>query len=411
MFEKARRFSWLAVPVACSVDYYFARTDSFAFLARTRGPLFPCRLMLILWFPTFFFFPYSFFCHDGRKRFGSSFSFSFRVSHPLLTPQPYLESGDGPIVLVLAPTRELALQIKQECDKFGRSSSIKNTCVYGGVPKREQVYDLKRGMEIVVATPGRLIDHLESGMTNLRRVTYLVLDEADRMLDMGFEPQLRSIVSQIRPDRQTLMWSATWPKEVQSLARDFLKDPYQVTVGSLDLAANKDIKQEVMVCEDRDKYGLLLRALKENNTGGKVLVFVETKRGCDQLQRSLQMDGFSAVAIHGDKSQQDRDWTLRQFKEGRSNILVATDVAARGLDVKDIQMVANFDFPNNMEDYIHRVGRTGRAGAKGYALSFVTQKHARISRELAKILEESGNQVPAALRGMGGGGGYGRGRY
>lgn len=411
MSEKARRFSWLAVPVACSVDYYFARTDSFVSLARTRGPLFPCRLMLILWFPTLIFFPYSFLCHDGRKRFGSSFPFSFRVSHPLLTPQPYLESGDGPIVLVLAPTRELALQIKQECDKFGRSSSIKNTCVYGGVPKREQVYDLKRGMEIVVATPGRLIDHLESGMTNLRRVTYLVLDEADRMLDMGFEPQLRSIVSQIRPDRQTLMWSATWPKEVQSLARDFLKDPYQVTVGSLDLAANKDIKQEVMVCEDRDKYGLLLRALKENNTGGKVLVFVETKRGCDQLQRSLQMDGFSAVAIHGDKSQQDRDWTLRQFKEGRSNILVATDVAARGLDVKDIQMVANFDFPNNMEDYIHRVGRTGRAGAKGYALSFVTQKHARISRELAKILEESGNQVPAALRGMGGGGGYGRGRY
>ncbi|TFJ81633.1 hypothetical protein NSK_006884 [Nannochloropsis salina CCMP1776] len=329
----------------------------------------------------------------------------------VLWSRPYLESGDGPIVLVLAPTRELALQIKQECDKFGRSSSIKNTCVYGGVPKREQVYDLKRGMEIVVATPGRLIDHLESGMTNLRRVTYLVLDEADRMLDMGFEPQLRSIVSQIRPDRQTLMWSATWPKEVQSLARDFLKDPYQVTVGSLDLAANKDIKQEVMVCEDRDKYGLLLRALKENNTGGKVLVFVETKRGCDQLQRSLQMDGFSAVAIHGDKSQQDRDWTLRQFKEGRSNILVATDVAARGLDVKDIQMVANFDFPNNMEDYIHRVGRTGRAGAKGYALSFVTQKHGRISRELSKILEESGNQVPAALRGMGGGGGYGRGRY
>lgn len=410
MFEKACRFSWLAVPVACSVDYYSARTDPFASLARTRGPLFPCRLMLISWFPTSFF-PYTFLCHDGRKRFGSSFPFSFCVSHPLLTPQPYLESGDGPIVLVLAPTRELALQIKQECDKFGRSSSIKNTCVYGGVPKREQVYDLKRGMEIVVATPGRLIDHLESGMTNLRRVTYLVLDEADRMLDMGFEPQLRSIVSQIRPDRQTLMWSATWPKEVQSLARDFLKDPYQVTVGSLDLAANKDIKQEVMVCEDRDKYGLLLRALKENNTGGKVLVFVETKRGCDQLQRSLQMDGFSAVAIHGDKSQQDRDWTLRQFKEGRSNILVATDVAARGLDVKDIQMVANFDFPNNMEDYIHRVGRTGRAGAKGYALSFVTQKHGRISRELSKILEESGNQVPAALRGMGGGGGYGRGRY
>lgn len=275
------------------------------------------------------------------------------------------------------------------------------------------------------------------------------------MLDMGFEPQIRSIISQIRPDRQTLMWSATWPKEVQGLARDFLKDYYQVrlcfclvlgggvgcgsacrgfwsrlplshpptshtinrapqvTVGSLDLAANKDIKQEVMVCEDRDKYSRLLRALKENNTGGKILIFVETKRGCDQLQRSLQMDGWNSGAIHGDKTQGDRDWMLKQFKEGRTTILVATDVAARGLDVKDIQMVVNFDFPNNMEDYIHRVGRTGRAGAKGYALAFFTMKHARLARELIKILEESGNEVPPELRGMGGGGygGGGSSRY
>ncbi|CAN0540025.1 unnamed protein product, partial [Ectocarpus sp. 12 AP-2014] len=145
-----------------------------------------------------------------------------------INAQPYLEQGDGPIVLVIAPTRELAVQIKEECDKFGGSSDIKNTCVYGGVPKRSQVYDLSRGVEIVIATPGRLIDLLESGKTNLRRVTYLVLDEADRMLDMGFEPQIRSIVSQIRPDRQTLMWSATWPKEVEGLARDFLRNYYQV---------------------------------------------------------------------------------------------------------------------------------------------------------------------------------------
>lgn len=182
-------------------------------------------------------------------------------------------------------------------------------------------------------------------------------------------------------------------------------------MGSLDLAANKDIKQEVVVCEDRDKYGSLLRSLKENNTGGKVLIFVETKRGCDQLQRSLQMDGWQSSAIHGDKTQGDRDWTLKQFKEGRVNILVATDVAARGLDVKDIQMVVNFDFPNNMEDYIHRVGRTGRAGAKGYAVAFFTHKHARLARELIKILEESGNQVPPELRGMGGGGYGGSSRY
>ena len=184
-------------------------------------------------------------------------------------------------------------------------------------------------------------------------------------------------------------------------------------MGSLDLSANKDIKQEVMVCEDRDKYSRLLRALKENNTGGKILIFVETKRGCDQLQRSLQMDGWNSGAIHGDKTQGDRDWMLKQFKEGRTSILVATDVAARGLDVKDIQMVVNFDFPNNMEDYIHRVGRTGRAGAKGYALAFFPMQPARLARELMKILEESENEVPPELRGMGGGGygGGGSSRY
>merc|ERR1740117_2277419 len=156
-----------------------------------------------------------------------------------INAQPYLQPGDGPIVLVLAPTRELAVQIKVECDKFGSSSQIKNTCVYGGAPKRQQMGDLQRGAEIVIATPGRLIDFLESGVMNLRRVTYLVLDEADRMLDMGFEPQLRKIVSQIRPDRQTLMWSATWPDDVKQLAAHFLgADPIQTRIGSGELCAN-----------------------------------------------------------------------------------------------------------------------------------------------------------------------------
>jgi ATP-dependent RNA helicase DDX5/DBP2 len=238
-------------------------------------------------------------------------------------------------VLVLAPTRELAVQIKQECDKFGASSEIKNTCVYGGVPKRMQVADLTRGVEIVIATPGRLIDHLESGKTNLRRVTYLVLDEADRMLDMGFEPQIRKIVSQIRPDRQTLMWSATWPKEVKQLAMDFLTNYYQVTVGSLDLTANKDITQYVEVIDDHDKYRRLQANLKELHINdGKVLIFVETKKGADMLTRSLIQDGWPAAAIHGDKSQDERDFVLREFKAGRRKMLVATDVAARGLDVK-----------------------------------------------------------------------------
>mmetsp|Transcript_28206 Transcript_28206/g.46765 ORF Transcript_28206/g.46765 Transcript_28206/m.46765 type:complete len:366 (-) Transcript_28206:263-1360(-) len=336
--------------------------------------------------------------------------------------QPYLKPGDGPIVLVLAPTRELAVQIKEECDKFGKSSEIKNTVVYGGVPKNRQIRDLQSGVEIVIATPGRLIDHLDAGNTNLKRVTYLVLDEADRMLDMGFEPQLRKIVSQIRPDRQVLMWSATWPKEIQNLAHDYLDDFYQVTVGSLDLTANKDVTQIIEVCTDQDKYRSLLHHLKGNLTEkDRVLVFVETKKGCDMLTRSLRMDGFQARAMHGDKSQEERDWVLREFKGCQSTLLVATDVAARGLDVDDIRMVVNFDMPTNLEDWVHRVGRTGRAGKKGTAISFfVAEKNGRMAKDLIDILKRTNQNIPPELaalaafsssRGGGRGRGRGRGRY
>jgi len=185
---------------------------------------------------------------------------------------------------------------------------------------------------------------LEQGNTNLKRVTYLVLDEADRMLDMGFEQQLRKIVGQIRPDRQVLMWSATWPKEVMSLASDYLSDFYQVTVGSLDLSGNKDVTQIIEVCNDADKYPSLLRHLRQTLTEkDRVLVFVETKKGADMLTQSLRMDGFQARAMHGDKGQEERDWVLREFKTLQSTLLIATDVAARGLDVSDIRMVVNFD--------------------------------------------------------------------
>lgn len=186
------------------------------------------------------------------------------------------------------------------------------------------------------------------------------------MLDMGFEAQLRKIVGQIRPDRQVLMWSATWPPAVQNLARDYLGEYYQVTVGSLDLTGNKDVTQVVEVCTDQEKYTKLTKYLRENlNEKDRVLVFVETKKGCDMLSRSLRADGFQARAMHGDKSQEDRDFTLQQFKSRQATLLIATDVAARGLDVDDIRMVVNFDFPNDMENYIHRIGRTGRAGKKG----------------------------------------------
>jgi len=317
-----------------------------------------------------------------------------------INAQPYLTPGDGPIVLMLAPTRELAVQIKAECDKFGASSEIKNTVVYGGVPKSTQNRDLRAGVEIVIATPGRLIDHLQFGTTNLRRVTYLVLDEADRMLDMGFEPQMRAIVSQIRPDRQTLMWSATWPKEVQQLARDFLKDPYQVHVGSLDLRANDSIKQIVDVVSDYDKFPKLITHLRAVDRHTKMIIFVETKKGCDQLTRSLRSQGIEARAIHGDKQQHERDQALREFREGIVPVLVATDVAARGLDIKDIHMVINFDMTNSIEDYIHRIGRTGRAGAKGIAVTFFTEKHAKLTNELINILQQAKQEVPPALQAM-----------
>lgn len=264
---------------------------------------------------------------------------------------------------------------------------------------------------------------LEQGNTNLKRVTYLVLDEADRMLDMGFEPQLRKIVSQIRPDRQVLMWSATWPKEVMSLARDYLNDFYQVTVGSLDLAGNKDVTQVIEVCTDQEKYRSLLRYLRENLTPkDRVLVFVETKKGADMLTQSLRMDGFQARAMHGDKKQEERDWVLKEFKNLQSTLLIATDVAARGLDVDDIRMVVNFDMPLEMDSYIHRIGRTGRAGKKGVAVSFfVGAKNARLARELIEILNRTTQVIPPELQalasthrqgggGRSGGGGRGGGR-
>ncbi|WZZ47746.1 hypothetical protein YC2023_044005 [Brassica napus] len=298
--------------------------------------------------------------------------------------QPILAPGDGPIVLVLAPTRELAVQIQQEASKFGSSSKIKSTCIYGGVPKGPQVRDLQKGnhsdvcdywcmnlgVEIVIATPGRLIDMMESNNTNLRRVTYLVLDEADRMLDMGFDPQIRKIVS-------------------------------HVIIGSSDLKANRAIRQIVDVISESQKYNKLVKLLEDIMDGSRILVFLDTKKGCDQITRQLRMDGWPALSIHGDKSQAERDWVLSEFRSGKSPIMTATDVAARGLDVKDVKYVINYDFPGSLEDYVHRIGRTGRAGAKGTAYSFFTAANARFAKELISILEEAGQKVSHELASMG----------
>lgn len=315
-----------------------------------------------------------------------------------INAQPHLSYGDGPIVLVLAPTRELAVQIQNECVKFGSSSRITSTCVYGGAPKGPQCRDLRRGVEIVIATPGRLIDMLDSRVTNLRRVTYLVLDEADRMLDMGFEPQIRKILQQIRPDRQTLLWSATWPKEIQALAGEFLTNPYQVVVGSPDLKANHRIEQNFEFPSEFEKYPRLLEILKKEMDGRRILIFAETKRGCDSLTRQLRQDGWPALSIHGDKSQKERDWVLAEFKSGKHPIMIATDVAARGLDVKEIKAVINYDMPSCAEDYVHRIGRTGRAGAEGLAFSFFSSTNAKMARQIVGILQEAKQVVPQELR-------------
>lgn len=257
--------------------------------------------------------------------------------------QPRLEHGDGPIALILAPTRELAQQIQQVANDFGSCTRVNNTCIFGGAPKGPQIRDLERGVEIVIATPGRLIDFLERGVTNLKRCTYLVLDEADRMLDMGFEPQIRKIIEQIRPDRQVLMWSATWPKEVRMLAEEFLHEYIHLNIGSLNLSANHNILQIVDVCEEFEKEQKLLKLLaeiaSENET--KTIVFVETKRRVDEITRAINRNGWKAIAIHGDKSQQERDYVLNAFRNGRHGILVATDVAARGLGKKKFSVLFN----------------------------------------------------------------------
>ncbi|XP_037112147.1 probable ATP-dependent RNA helicase DDX5 isoform X1 [Syngnathus acus] len=317
--------------------------------------------------------------------------------------QPFLERGDGPICLVLAPTRELAQQVQQVAAEYGRASRLKTTCIYGGAPKGPQIRDLERGVEICIATPGRLIDFLEAGKTNLRRCTYLVLDEADRMLDMGFEPQIRKIVDQIRPDRQTLMWSATWPKEVRQLAEDFLKDYVQINVGALQLSANHNILQIVDVCNDGEKENKLIRLLEEimSEKENKTIIFVETKRRCDDLTRRMRRDGWPAMGIHGDKSQQERDWVLNEFKYGKAPILIATDVASRGLDVEDVKFVINFDYPNNSEDYIHRIGRTARSQKTGTAYTFFTPNNVRQASDLISVLREANQAINPKLLQMG----------
>ncbi|KAF1002867.1 DEAD-box ATP-dependent RNA helicase 45-like [Apium graveolens] len=316
--------------------------------------------------------------------------------------QPPLMSGDGPIGLIMAPTRELVQQIHGDIKKFAKVVGISCVPVYGGSGVAQQISELKRGTEIVVCTPGRMIDILctSSGkITNLRRVTYLVMDEADRMFDMGFEPQITRIVQNTRPDRQTVLFSATFPRQVEVLARKVLNKPVEIQVGGRSVV-NKDITQLVEMRSESDRFLRLLELLGEWYEKGKILIFVQSQDKCDSLFRDLLKHGYPCLSLHGAKDQTDRESTISDFKSNVCSLLIATSIAARGLDVKELELVINYDVPNHYEDYVHRVGRTGRAGRKGAAITFISEEDARYAPDLVKALELSEQVVPDDLKAL-----------
>lgn len=316
-----------------------------------------------------------------------------------------LDATDGAIALILSPTRELATQIHKECKPFAKALGLRAVCAYGGAPIKDQIAELKRGAEIVVCTPGRMIDLLAANggrVTNLRRVTYLVLDEADRMFDMGFEPQVMKILANVRPDRQTVLFSATFPRSMEALARKTLIKPVEITVGGRSVVADT-IEQIVEVREEGTKFVRLLELLgqlyvDESHEDDRTLIFVDRQESADQLLKDLMKRGYYCNSIHGGKDQIDRDSTIADFKAGVVPILIATSVAARGLDVKQLKLVVNFDAPNHLEDYVHRAGRTGRAGNKGTAVTFITPEQDRYARDIARALKESGQHIPEAVQ-------------
>uniref|UniRef100_A0A8C5FJT7 RNA helicase n=1 Tax=Gadus morhua TaxID=8049 RepID=A0A8C5FJT7_GADMO len=305
-----------------------------------------------------------------------------------------------PIALVLAPTRELALQIYEEARKVAYRSKVRPCVVYGGADIGQQIRELERGCHLLVATPGRLVDMMERGKIGMDYCNYLVLDEADRMLDMGFEPQIRRIVEQdtmpAKGSRQTMMFSATFPKEIQILARDFLEDYIFLAVGRVG-STSENITQKVVWVEDNDKRSFLLDLLNATGKESLTLVFVETKKGADALEDFLYREGYACTSIHGDRSQRDREEALNQFRSGRCPILVATAVAARGLDISNVKHVINFDLPSDIEEYVHRIGRTGRVGNLGLATSFFNDKNSNITKDLLDILVEAKQEVPSWL--------------
>uniref|UniRef100_A0A1Y1MVT3 RNA helicase n=1 Tax=Photinus pyralis TaxID=7054 RepID=A0A1Y1MVT3_PHOPY len=310
-----------------------------------------------------------------------------------------------PFGLVLAPTRELATQIYDESKKFSYRSRVRPCVVYGGANIVEQIRDLDRGCHLLVATPGRLLDMIDRGKIGLDYCRYLVLDEADRMLDMGFEPQIRRILEKENMprtgERQTLMFSATFPSPIQMLARDFLDNYIFLAVGRVG-STSENITQKVVWVEEHDKRSFLLdllnaAELQQPSAESLTLVFVETKKGADSLEEFLHNEGYPVTSIHGDRTQREREDALRQFRSGNTPILVATAVAARGLDIPHVKHVINFDLPSDVEEYVHRIGRTGRMGNLGLATSFFNDRNRNLATAMLDLLVEAKQDLPSWL--------------
>jgi len=318
---------------------------------------------------------------------GKTASFTLPMLHRL---QPYANTSVSPArhpirSLILVPTRELAAQVFESVKTYGKHLPLKCTVVYGGVNMDPQTTDLRAGVEILVATPGRMLDHIQQKTMRLSKVEILVLDEADRMLDMGFLPDIKRILALMPQQRQSLMFSATFSEEIKKLANNILKEPILIEVAKRNSVSS--LVTHVVHPVDREHKRELLTHLIKSQNLEQVLVFVRTKHGANNLARQLEKDGVTSTAIHGDKSQPQRTQALEEFKQGKVRVLVATDVAARGLDIEDLPHVTNFELPNTPEDYIHRIGRTGRAGTKGWATSLVCDDENELLEGIEKLLK------------------------
>ncbi len=294
------------------------------------------------------------------------------------------DNNRKPQVLVLAPTRELAIQIEQNIGLYAKYTSLRHTVIFGGVSQVKQVEQLRRGVDIIVATPGRLLDLLNQKVVTLQKVKFLVLDEADTMLDMGFIHDIKNILKQVPASRQTLFFSATMPAAIRKFANTILRNPAEISVTPVSSAA-PTVKQSVYFIDKNKKTELLIKVLREQ-VMQQSLVFTRTKHGADRLAKNLNKQGLSAAAIHGNKSQNARQKALADFQNGRINILVATDIAARGIDIADLPHVINYDLPADSETYVHRIGRTGRAGKEGIALSFCCEEEKTNLKNIQKLI-------------------------